>query len=118
MPLSDAALNVGANAIRSALGGLQLHTGNPGAGGAANKSSAPMVAPAWTVVSGSGDFDLAAPAPFTGGTPNGPVTYVSVWSNTSGSGVWYGNFALSGDLTFDSSGNYTLDSLPMDGSSS
>jgi hypothetical protein len=117
MPFSNAAMIVGANAIRSACGGMQLHTGNPGAGGAANKSSAPMQVPAWTVVSGDGDWGLAAPVAFTGCTPNGAITYLSLWSNISGSGVWYGNFALTGDLTADVSGDYTLDAAVINGSS-
>lgn len=118
MPLSDAAMVVGANALRSAIGGFQLHTGNPGAGGAASKSSAPMQAPSWTTVAGDGDFGLAAPVAFTGCTPSGPITWVSAWSNTSGSGIWYGNFPLSGDLTADSSGNFTLQTFPFDGTAS
>jgi hypothetical protein len=116
MPLSNAAMVVAANALRNALGGLQLHTGNPGDGGAANKSSAPMVAPSWTVVTGDGDFGLAAAAAFSGCTPNGPITWVSAWSNTTGSGIWYGNFLLTGDLTADASGFYTLDTFPLNGS--
>jgi hypothetical protein len=115
---SDAAMTVGANAIRAALGGAQLHTDDPGVGGAANKSSAPMVVPSWTVVSGPGNFNLAAPMAFTGATPNGPIKWVSLWSNTSGSGVWYGNFQLTGDLTADSDGDYSVTSLPLTGSSS
>ncbi|ANW64021.1 hypothetical protein BCA37_10810 [Mycobacterium sp. djl-10] len=108
---------VTANALRTALGGFQLHSANPGAGGAANKSSAGMKAPAWTVVTGNGDFGLAAPITFTGCAPNGAITWISVWSNTSGSGVWYGNFQLTEDLTADSSGNYVLQTFPIDGMS-
>jgi hypothetical protein len=115
--LSPAALVVGANAIRSALGGAQLHTADPGTGGAANKSSAAMVVPSWTVVNSSGGWDLATPLAFVGGTPNGPVTWVSLWSNISGLGVWYGNFQLSGDLTFDSTGATSVTSIPQTGSS-
>lgn len=114
---SDAALKLGANAIRSALGGAQLHTGNPGDGGAANKSSAAMVVPAWTVVSGTGNWGLAAPMAFAGATPNGPITWVSLWSTTGPGAIWYGNFQLSGDLTADSEGNYTVNSLNLSGSS-
>lgn len=115
---SDAAMTVGANAIRSALAGAQLHTDNPGVGGAANKSSAPMVAPSWTVVSGSGNFDLAVPIAFAGAAANGAIKWVSLWSNTSGSGVWYGNFQLAGDQTADSEGTYSVNSIDLTGSSS
>lgn len=118
MAFSDALLTVGANAMRSAIGGMQLHTENPGAGGAANKSSAGMKVPSFTIVSGSGNFDLAAPVPFTGATPNGPIKWVSLWSNTSGSGTWYGNFQLTGDLTADSDGKFTVNSGALSGSSS
>lgn len=115
---SSAALIVGANAIRTAIKGAQVHTDDPGVGGAANKSSAPMVMPSWAVVDGSGGWDLAAPIPFTGGTANGPAKYVSLWSDTSGSGIWYGNVRLTGDLTFDSNGAITLETLPITGTSS
>lgn len=115
MTFSNAAMVVGANALRSALGGMQLHTGNPGDGGAANKSSAAMKAPSWAVVTGNGDFGLAADVTFTGCAANGPITYVSLWSNITGSGVWYGNFALTDDLTADSSGNYIIEAFPVDG---
>ncbi len=118
MPLSDAAMLVGANAIRLALGGAKAHTDNPGTGGAANASSAAMVVPAWTTPDADGDFDLAANLNFSGGTPNGPCTWVSLWSNTTGSGIWYGNFALSGDLTFDATGSIAITSLALNGSSS
>ncbi|OBC11444.1 hypothetical protein A5784_35190 [Mycobacterium sp. 852013-50091_SCH5140682] len=113
MPFSDAAIVLGANAIRSALGAAQLHTGNPGAGGAASKSSAAPLVPAWTVVDANGNFDLAVPLAFTGATPNGPIKYVSLWSTVGGSPVWYGNFQLSGDQTADSAGNYTVNSLAV-----
>lgn len=113
MAFSDAALLVGANAIRLALGGAKLHTGNPGTGGAANSSSASMLVPVWATPDADGDFDLDAPLNFAGGAPNGPVEYLSLWSNTSGSGIWYGNFLLTGDLTFDSAGNYTVDSIDL-----
>ncbi|MFV8173803.1 hypothetical protein [Mycolicibacterium peregrinum] len=114
---SDAAMALGANAIRSALGGAQLHTANPGAGGAASKSSAAMVVPSWTVVSGPGNFGLATPMAFSGATPNGPITWVSLWSSTGPGAIWYGNYQLSGDLTADSSGNYTVNELDLTGSS-
>lgn len=111
-------LKIGANAMRSAVHGFQAHTDDPGVGGAANKSSAAMVAPVFTVVDANGGWDLAAPAPFTGGTPNGPVKFVSQWTSTDGTGSWCGNFQLTGDLTFDSNGAYTLESLPVVGTSS
>lgn len=115
--LSDAALIVGGTAIRAALGGAKMHTGDPGTGGAANSSSAAMVVPTWTTPSGAGNFDLSADIVFSGGTPAGAATWVSLWSNTSGSGVWYGNFQMTGDMVFDSNGEYRVTSIPLTGSS-
>jgi hypothetical protein len=116
--LSPAALIVGANAMRTAIKGAQMHTGDPGVGGAANKSSAAMAVPAWAVVDAAGGWDLAAPIAFTGGSANGPAQFVSLWSDASGSGIWYGNVQLTGDLTFDSNGAYTVETLPIAGTSS
>lgn len=118
MTFSPALLIVGANPMRSAIAGIKIHTGNPGAGGVANASSAAMQTPVWSTVDSSGDFGLASPVAFTGGTPNGAATYISLWSGTGGSPTWYGNFQLSGDLTFDSSGNYTLETFSVSGTSS
>lgn len=119
MSLSDAAMVVAATALRNALGGMQLHTiSNPGVGGAAGKSSAAMAVPVWTTPTADGDFELATELVFAGAAPNGPILSVSLWSNTSGLGVWYGNFVLTGDLTADSAGNYTLESFTLNGSAS
>ena len=116
MGLSNSAMVDGANGIRTNLGGAQLHTANPGTGGAASKSTAGMQVPSWTTPTADGDFGLAAPMVFEGGTPNGPCTWISLWSNTTGSGVWKGNFALSGDNTFDSNGVITIETLDLNGS--
>lgn len=116
--LSPAALIDGATAIRAGIGGVQVHGDDPGNGGVANKSSAAMVVPLWTTPSGTGNFDLETAAAFTGGTPNGPCKFASLWSDTTGSGIWKGNVQLTGDLTFDSSGNITINSIPIQGSSS
>ena len=118
--LSNAAMVVAANAIRTALRYGQLHTDDPGEGGAANKSTAAMVAPSWTTAVADGDFGLATDMLFTGGTPNGPTKYISFWSSNTAGATWYGNFALTGDLTFDNSGSYTVRSgdINFNGSSS
>lgn len=113
---SPAALSIGANAIRSAIKGVQAHTADPGVGGAANKSSAAMAVPAWSVVNANGGWGLAQPIALTGGTPNGPVQYVSLWTTADATGIWLGNYKLSGDLTFDSNGAYTIESLDFTGS--
>lgn len=115
MALSPAALVVGATALRSALVGMQLHSGNPGTGGSSNKTSAAPLAPVWTAVDASGNFALAAPVAFTGGAANGTVTYASLWSSLDlTTATWYGNYALSGDLTADSNGAYTVETFVLE----
>lgn len=112
MPWSSAALVVAGTALRSAVKGIQLHTGDPGDGASANRSSAAAKSPTFSAVDSSGDFNLATPLQFTGCAANGAIKYISLWSSTNlGAGTWYGNVALSGDQTADSSGNYTLNSL-------
>lgn len=115
MSLSPAALVVGGNAIRAVLKGMQLHSGNPGTGGSANKTTAAPVAPVWTAVDANGNFGLSAPVAFAGGAPNGPVTYVSLWSSLDlTTATWYGNYALSGDQTADSNGAYTVETFVLE----
>lgn len=115
---SPALLVVSSTAIRTALGGIQAHTADPGTGGAANKSSAGMVVPVWTTPDANGNFDLASPAALSGGTPGGPVTWLSFSSDATGTGTWYGNYQLSGDLVFDSNGQYNIESIPVTASTS
>lgn len=106
---SPATLVVGANAMRSFIGGAKIHTGDPGVGGAASASSAAMVVPAFTTVdTDTGNWGLNASIDFTGGAPGGPATWLSYWTGTGGGATWCGNFPLTGDLTFDSSGNLSI----------
>lgn len=116
MALSDAALNLMANAFRAAATHAQLHTGDPGTAGTSNVSSAARQAISWNAASGSGDIDLASAVDFTGGAASGPCTWVSLWSASS-SGTFYGRYALTGDQTFNADGEYTLTEITLDGSS-
>jgi hypothetical protein len=116
MALSPAAIVVGGNAIRAALAAMQLHSGDPGTGGSANRSSAPPLAPAWSTVDSNGGFGLSVPVAFTGCAVNGPITFVSLWSGLNlTTATWYGNFPLSGDLTADSNGDYTVETFNLSG---
>ena len=115
MALSDAAMIVAANALRSAITHAQLHTGAPGGSGTTNVSSAGRQAITWAAASGDGDFSLASALNFTGGAANGPCQYVSLWSASSG-GTFYGSYALTGDATFNSAGEYQVTALTLNGS--
>lgn len=109
MPLNDAALNVGANSLKSAITHLSLHTALPDATGS-NQSAAARKVAGWGTVA-TGDFSTTNIA-FTGGAANGPVTHVGYWSAIT-AGTFYGYEAITGDATFNSAGEYTLTSASI-----
>lgn len=106
--LNDAGLVVAANAVDAAITHMQLHTGARGAGATANVSSAPRVAVNGTV-DADGDITWVDTA-FTGGEANGPVAEVSYWTASSG-GTNLGGAAVTGDTTFNSAGEFLLESI-------
>ena len=110
MALVEAGLNVGASAIRTAITHIGLATADPGATGT-NPSAAARQAATWSAVA-AGDFSLSAPVEFTGGAANGAVTHATLWSAATG-GTYYGSVALTGDTTFNSAGEYTVQSLSI-----
>lgn len=108
MALSDAALVVGATAIKNAITHFQLHSGAPGGSGTSN-----VVGTRVAAVSGAVDADgdiTFGPMAFTGLTANQSVTHVSYWSASS-SGTFHGSAALTGDATANSAGEYTVTSV-------
>lgn len=115
MALNNAAMVVAANALRGVLSYMQLHSGDPGAAGTSNVTSAARQAVTWAAATADGDFGLSASVNFTGVAANGATTYVSLWSASTG-GTWYGNFALTGDATANASGEYTVTALNLNGS--
>ena len=114
MALNDTALNIGANAMRSALAFVSLHTAIPNIAGN-NESTAPRQSSAWAVPT-VGDL-VSASINFTGGAPNGPVKAMGFWSIGVG-GVFYGYYPIgSGDQIFNGSGAYTVAAFTLVGSS-
>lgn len=115
MALNDAALNVGANAIKAAITHVSLHTAAPNASGS-NESTAGRQAVAWGTVA-TGDFSSTAALNFTGATANGPITHVGYWSAGT-AGTFYGSQALTGDTTANSAGEYTVTTATINSSAS
>lgn len=107
MALSDAALTVGANAIKTAITHFQLHSASPGAAGT-TAAVGSRVANTGTV-DADGDITWTNIA-FTGLTANQPVAFVSYWSASIG-GTFYGSAALTGDTSANSAGEYTVTSI-------
>jgi len=115
--LNDPAMIVAANALRSAVTHIQLHSGDPGASGTSNVTTAARQAVTWSAATADGDFGLASTVAFTGVASNGACTWISLWSAVSG-GTWYGNFVLVGDQAANAAGEYNLTALTLNGSAS
>jgi hypothetical protein len=115
VPLNDAILNVGANAMRSQMAWLSLHSAVPDASGS-DESIADRRPSAWAPPT-TGDLSSASVA-FTGGEPNGPIKAVGFW-NDENVGTFWGYFPVGeGDVIFNGSGDYVVGAFTLVGSSS
>lgn len=117
MALNNPAMILAANALRTAMTHMQLHSADPGVAGTSNVTTAARQAITWSSASSDGDFGLSGAINFTGVAASGAATYVSLWSALT-SGTWYGNFALTGDATANADGEYTVTALNLNGSAS
>lgn len=113
--LNDTALNLMANALAAAATHASLHSADPGTTGT-SETTAGRQPIAWDAAA-NGDLSLTGTEAFTGGTASGACTYVGLWSASTG-GTFYGGFPLTGDQTFNASGEYTLNDITISGSSS
>lgn len=110
MSWEAAGLDVMGDAITGVAVKAKLHSGDPGAAGTSNNTTAAAQTVAWTSVNGV--LHLSAAVPFTGGAASGAVTWVSLWN--SALTTFYGRFAITtGDTAFNAAGNYTLDDVAV-----
>lgn len=91
---------------------IQLHDGDPGAAGTSNVvtdagAGSTMVAATFGAAS-SGERTLSTDVDYTGLTAAQSVTYISVWDYNTGSPVYHGSAALTGDTTANASGEFTV----------
>lgn len=112
MPLNSAGLTLQATAIQGVLFYAQLHSGGAGAGGTDNIAIAGRRAVPWGAPGAS--FGLISQINFTGGTPGSAVHSVTLWSAETG-GVCYGEFVLTGDLTFNAIGEFNVTAIDFTG---
>lgn len=117
MPLNDAALDLMATALKNGATHMSLHSANPGTTGTSEITAAGRQPIAWDGPTTGGDISLSGTEAFTGGTGGGAVTHVGLWSAATG-GTFYGGFALTGDLTFNAAGEYTVQDVTINGSAS
>lgn len=111
MALNSSGIQVGAAAIAADINKLTLHTGDPGASGTANVTTAASQAVVCTSANGNVTVPQTA---FAGGAASGPCTYVAVWNGPT----YRGSYALTGDQAFNSAGNYTVTSITINGTGS
>lgn len=114
MPLHDSLLNIGADAMAANATHLSLASADPGSTGA-NQTTAGRLAAGWGAATNGGDISISGPKAFTGGASNGAVTHVCLWTAATG-GSFRGAFPVTGDASFNSAGEYTLDSFTIAGS--
>lgn len=107
MALNDAALVVGATAIKNGITHLQLFSATPNATGTTNAIGSRVASTG--AVDGDGDITWSNVA-FTGLTANQAVAGVGYWS-ASTAGTFYGYTALTGDATANAAGAYTVTSV-------
>lgn len=112
MPLNDALLNIGVNAMQAAATHIAIHTAAPDITGS-NQSTAARVACTWPTAA-TGDFGALTNKAFTGGAASGPATHLGFWS-ASTAGTFYGWLPLTGDQTFNAAGAYTVTSVTIPG---
>lgn len=112
--LNDAALIVGANAIKAAITHISIHT--TGAVSASTGESTAARKPVTWATDADGDLTIGSTA-FTGGAANGPATRIGYWSAITG-GTFYGGALLTGDQTFNAAGEYTVTSVAENNTSS
>lgn len=107
MGLFDSTLDSAGATIRSSVQYVGLATGDPGASGTANQSSAARLAVTWGAVGTGGDFANTADLDFTGGPASGPCPYVTLWDAASG-GNCRGSKILSGAQAFNAAGQFRI----------
>ena len=111
MPLNDALLNIGVNAMTAAATHLSLHSATPNASG--SNEIGTRVAASWGSAS-NGDFPTLTNKAFTGLPASGPVAAVGFWSASS-AGTFYGYLPITGDTTANAAGAFTVTSISIPG---
>lgn len=115
MPLTDGTLNLMGTYLTTIATHLTLHSADPGTTGTNLVTTTARIAAAWAV-DADGDLTLSSAAAFVGAPATTAVTYVGLWSALT-AGTFRGGFALTGDLTTNAAGEYTVTALTITGTS-
>lgn len=115
MPLTDGTLNLMGTYLTTIATHLTLHSADPGVTGTNMVTTTSRIAASWTVDS-DGDLTLSGASNFTGAPASTTVTWVGLWSASTG-GTFRGGFQLTGDTTTNSAGEFTISNITINGSS-
>lgn len=115
MPLDDSALTLMANALDAAITHVRFHSADPGTAETSSLGAARL--PIAFTSDADGDLTLDAAVNVTGLAANQAVTWVTLWSALTG-GTRYGKFQLTGDLTANAAGEYSLTALTINSTAS
>lgn len=107
MSINTALEEVGAVAIAAAVGMLSVHSGDPGAAGTSNTTTAAKEAA--TFAASNGVISLSSSVAFTGGAASGPATHYGLWDATGVTFYGSGKFGASDDQAFNAAGGRTDD---------
>lgn len=111
MALNTSGVQVGAAAIAADINKISLHSGDPGAAGTSNKTTAADKTVTCTATNGVVTVPSTS---FTGGAASGPATFVGLWNGTN----YRGSYPLTGDQAFNAAGEYTVTAVTLTGSAS
>lgn len=114
MALNNASLNAAGTGWTAAFPFLSLHTSGA-VTSSTSESTAARVSAGWSV--SAAGVATATNKAFTGGAASGPVVRVGYWSAATG-GTYGGGALLTGDQSFNAAGQYTVDSVTENVSSS
>jgi hypothetical protein len=64
-----------------------------------------------------GGMTLSVAENYTGGAPSGPATHVGLWSPLTAGSLYDGFAITTGDVAFNAAGEYILEDITLDGSS-
>lgn len=109
MSINAALEQIGATSMAAALGQLSVHTGDPGAAGTSNTTTASKEDA--TFAASGGTISLSSAVSFTGGAASGACTHYGLWD--SAGTTFYGSGILSGDQAFNAAGEYDIDTLTI-----
>jgi len=108
-------LGIGATAMAAEVAGMQVHSGDPGAAGTSNTTTAAREAATMTATGAA--LALDATVSFTGGAASGTASWVSLWDNAVSGGNWLGNAQItSGDTSFNAAGELDVTAVAITGS--